>query len=106
MCNDMFRELLSRKCPCCNKSLGISQRLPLLNREPLTCIYCAKPLKPKLNVMLFNIFWLCMSVSWIVKTHTELNYFWACSVSLLFASTILPALDLLFPLEEEQYCAK
>ena len=49
------------------------------------------------------MFWFSFSVSWIVKTHTSLGYFWALAVALLSASVILPGIDLFFPLEEETY---
>ena len=99
----MLQEFTTRKCPCCNKTLKLSDRLSLLNREPVTCKYCTKSLKPKMNIMLFNVFWMSMSVSWLVKVNTELNYFWAFSAALFTVTVFLPLLDLLFPLEEEQY---
>ena len=99
----MLKEFVTRQCPCCNKPLKLSERLALLNREPLTCKYCAKPLKPNFNIMLFNVFWLSMSVSWMIKQTTSLSYFFALAAALFAVSVVLPALDLFFPLEEENY---
>ncbi|MDK1288650.1 hypothetical protein [Pseudoalteromonas umbrosa] len=97
----MIKDFATRTCPCCNKPLKLSDRLALLNREPLTCKYCAKPLKPNFSIMLINTFWLSTCVSGLIKTHTELNYAWALCAALLAVSVLLPALDLLFSLEEE-----
>lgn len=99
----MLREMLSRSCPCCGQSIPLSERLVLLNRESLSCKYCAKTLQPNFKVMLFNVCWLSMSVSWLVKSHTSLDYIWALSAALLFCSVVTPALDLLFSLEEEKH---
>ncbi|KZN30692.1 hypothetical protein N475_24515 [Pseudoalteromonas luteoviolacea DSM 6061] len=99
----MLRDFVTRPCPCCKKPLTLSERIPLLNRESVHCKHCAKPLKPNFNIMLFNVFWLSMSVSWIIEAHTELNYLWALSAALIVVSVIEPLLDVLFPLEEERY---
>ncbi|MBQ4811811.1 hypothetical protein J8M20_10710 [Pseudoalteromonas luteoviolacea] len=77
--------------------------MPLLNREAVRCKHCAKSLKPNFCIMLFNVFWLSMSVSWVIEANTELNYIWALSAALIAVSVIAPLFDLLFSLEEEQY---
>ncbi|KZN47224.1 hypothetical protein JL49_04380 [Pseudoalteromonas luteoviolacea] len=99
----MLKDFATRPCPCCNKPLTLSERAPLLNRAPVHCKHCAKSLKPNFYIMLFNVFWLSMSVSWAIETNTELNYLWALSAALIAVSVIAPLFDLLFPLEEEQY---
>lgn len=98
----MLNEFITRSCPCCNKPLKLSDRLALLNREPLNCKYCAKPLKPNVNITLFNVFWLSMSISWLIKNTTSLNYLYALAAALFTVSVFLPALDLLFTLEPDE----
>lgn len=99
----MFKQLLQRQCPCCNQPIKLSQRLCLLQRELVICKYCTKPLQPQFLTTLFNAFWLSMSVSWLIKLNTSLDYIWALIVALFCLGSILPALDLLFALEEHEY---
>lgn len=99
----MFKQFWQRQCPCCKKPINLSDRLCLLQRELVTCKYCAKPLQPNFKTMLFNAFWLSMSASWIIKLSTQLNYEWALIVALFCLASILPALDLLFGLEEHKF---
>ncbi|MCC2607449.1 hypothetical protein [Planctobacterium marinum] len=98
-----MNNLFARSCPCCGKSISFSERLIILNREVLACKFCARCLKPNFKIMLFNMFWFSMSVSWFIKSHTSLGYVWALCAAVFAATVVLPALDLLFSLEEETF---
>ncbi len=99
----MLRQLWQRQCPCCKKPIKLSERLAFLQRELITCKYCAKPLQPNFKVMLFNAFWLSMSVSWVIKLATGYDYSFALLVALVCLVALLPVLDLFFGLEEHRY---
>ncbi len=54
--------------------------------------------------MSFNMFWLSMTVAWMVLRYTSLTDIFAFMVAVCSANLLLPALDLLFPLEESYNC--
>lgn len=99
----MFKQLFQRQCPCCSQPIKLSERLGLLQRELVICKFCAKPLQPQFKTTVFNAFWLSMSASWFIKLTTSLDFTWALIVALFCLSSMLPALDLLFALEEHTY---
>ena len=96
----MLKQLVARLCPCCSHEVLFSHRLLFLIREPVTCRYCTKTLRPDIRTMSFNMFWLSMTVAWMVLRYTSLTDIFAFMVAVCSANLLLPAFDLLFPLEE------
>lgn len=95
------KEIFNRNCPCCHSPIGISDRIVVLIRESISCKYCTKHLRPNFKIALFNVFWLNASIALLIKQYTSLEFIWVVIASVLFTNAMVPALDLLFSLEED-----